>query len=1021
MARKGRCRLILILVLVVSAYVMITAASVSAGTTYYVSPAGNNAGDGSRSQPWATIAKAVSQAQPGDTVIFLPGEYEEILRPVRSGTIDAPITFMPETPHSVRLLGTSGSEAVVVLAKVAHIRIADFHITPKSSTAGWIRVENARHIAIENNIMEYGANARLPFYVVGSEQVGITDNIIRRLPPQGASLTLRPNEDIIRVDTSRHILFAGNVIGGSLHTAISFYPRASNEYIVMRNNILINTWGRAFEFFTARHVLLDGNIVTGAYQGAMGGARSKLRVDHGIVRRNVMFRNWDSPFALFTDADSDLDIIEHVRIYNNVFYENVKTGLEISISPYINDIVVQNNVMGNNDALGTGTQLTLRGQNTGQVRFRNNALSGILELDPRLVDYDNIWGSQANAELGFLAAERNDFSLDNASALRDGGAALTKTRGNGNGKVLPVEDAYGFYDGFGIVGEVGDLIQVGDASQTARVVAIDYENRLLTLDREVTWQDGMPVGLPWSGSAPDIGVYEMDDDLTATVKVELSAATLQVGTPLRLTALTQGIDDIIQYDWSLGDGGPAVYGREVTHVYTDPGLYPIIVKVLDADGEVHYGLQVVEVVAAEGGPLLHSSFDRNDTSWWWRWRFQPGYTKNNRLVVTSAAGDGYIRVNGSAADSTLYTDIQVPNWDIDQYPYLYVRYRIMQGTPLALQLDTFVGRTFILAATYDHTDTRLSNVGGQLLFNDGQWHELCIDVRTVRSLMPELKMAYGVSFNQGTQMVGPNDSYQLDEVIIDSVPVSTLAAGLKITPMSESTVGVRQLPFAISEQLTADDAVQSVIIRLNGAPVYEAATIPDTWTLDTSTLANGRHLVTLHVTLADGRSASTGVTLQLNNHWIMTDDFAPKVESAWFGSVGGTTAILQSTNWRYDTDQPTHFFYDDTRYTPTGNDEGFLIWEAPLLESYELVLYGPTADVTDLIRLEVSDDAGGWRRVPFSQVQTEQGASGWLKATIKGTVPESTSDAYFRITVLPAVGERVLQLGKLTLVGWRDE
>ena len=55
-----------------------------------------------------------------------------------------------------------------------------------------------------------------------------------------------------------------------------------------------------------------------------------------------------------------------------------------------------------------------------------------------------------------------------------------------------------FYDGFGIEGEEGDFIVVGTGDNLAQVLRVElryYQSAILHLDREVTWEDGMPVTL----------------------------------------------------------------------------------------------------------------------------------------------------------------------------------------------------------------------------------------------------------------------------------------------------------------------------------------------------------------------------------------------------------------------------------------------------------------------------------------------------------------------------------------------
>src|SRR5258708_4023091 len=60
---------------------------------YFVSPAGNDAADGSLGAPFRTIAKALSMALPGDSVELRAGTYRELVNPPRSGTAGSPITI----------------------------------------------------------------------------------------------------------------------------------------------------------------------------------------------------------------------------------------------------------------------------------------------------------------------------------------------------------------------------------------------------------------------------------------------------------------------------------------------------------------------------------------------------------------------------------------------------------------------------------------------------------------------------------------------------------------------------------------------------------------------------------------------------------------------------------------------------------------------------------------------------------------------------------------------------------------
>lgn len=70
------------------------AGGAATASTYYVSPAGDDANDGrSTATPFRTVQRCAAEATPGDTCLIREGVYRETVRPTRSGTATAPITF----------------------------------------------------------------------------------------------------------------------------------------------------------------------------------------------------------------------------------------------------------------------------------------------------------------------------------------------------------------------------------------------------------------------------------------------------------------------------------------------------------------------------------------------------------------------------------------------------------------------------------------------------------------------------------------------------------------------------------------------------------------------------------------------------------------------------------------------------------------------------------------------------------------------------------------------------------------
>ena len=76
--------------------------------TYHVSqrlPQASDAGPGTVERPWRSISKAAETVQPGDSVVIHAGVYREHVRPGRSGTATAPISYEAAPGEEVVLTG----------------------------------------------------------------------------------------------------------------------------------------------------------------------------------------------------------------------------------------------------------------------------------------------------------------------------------------------------------------------------------------------------------------------------------------------------------------------------------------------------------------------------------------------------------------------------------------------------------------------------------------------------------------------------------------------------------------------------------------------------------------------------------------------------------------------------------------------------------------------------------------------------------------------------------------------------
>ena len=757
----------------IAALTMILTCGVTHGAEYFLSPDGNDDAAGTRATPWATLEKAAEAAEAGDTVTLLPGEYTGRLEPVNSGTAEEPIVFRAVPRRGARLIGTGETGPTVRVDGLSHLRFEGLHISPHPGT--WVYAEGASNITFEDCMMEDSGSA-LSIHFVESERIFVRNNIIHRRIRGG---------DMFRLTDCSRVVLEGNTISRAAHSPFNLRPDHGGTYIVVRGNVFHAAWGRNFEFFGSQDVLFEHNIVTHAFNsGLSGSANSKFATTRGIFRFNRVIHNPHQPFHLYEFRDVWLDTM---RFYNNVFDNNTQAAMAVSSSgDQVRDLRFFNNIFSRNDHFGRERQLHLRGGGADQVQLVRNAFRGSEPGMPLLEDYGGVFSieelqSEAfHAEHGeryqenldvdprFVNPEIYDHALREDSPLRDAGVPLTRAVGAGEGMLLTVEDAVPFYDGYGIEGEVGDLIAVGAADQRARVLAVNHEGNTLLLDRQVRWEAGDPVSLPWSGEGPDIGVYEHGDDGRVAVQVVVEPFEAHPGDEVTMRAIVHGDARPQQIEWCFGDGNFGE-GAEITHVYDDAYDYAIRVRVVDTEGRAHYGpgYAWIEEPFDPTEPLIHTTWDADDLSAYWLWKTYRPRPVTFRDIVDRETGEGYRHVVAEEDRARLPAQINPVGWDIDLYPRVLIRYRLGEGTPLAVYLRTFDGHTGVVAASPGADVGEAQRVADYVLHDDGEWHELEFDARVMREIDPDLQMmATLYIFDWPQSAVREGHYFDLDEVII---------------------------------------------------------------------------------------------------------------------------------------------------------------------------------------------------------------------------------------------------------------
>lgn len=120
----------------------------SASSYYHVAMTGNDTNNGSYATPWRTIQKAVNTLLPGESVWIRPGDYNENVVTVRSGTQGYPITIRSDRRAILQSIRVNQHQWIVLDGLTFRGMLAAFGSDPIPS---YVRVENNSHNGVVTN------------------------------------------------------------------------------------------------------------------------------------------------------------------------------------------------------------------------------------------------------------------------------------------------------------------------------------------------------------------------------------------------------------------------------------------------------------------------------------------------------------------------------------------------------------------------------------------------------------------------------------------------------------------------------------------------------------------------------------------------------------------------------------------------------------------------------------------------------------------------------------------------------
>jgi hypothetical protein len=297
--------------------------------TFYVSPAGDDAADGSAAAPWKTLQRAAQNPRPGDLIVVRPGRYAGFVLGwdgPQNGTAADPITFRAE-PGAI--------------IESRNLRTPD-----------GINLEGASYIVIEGfEVLNAGSITRAGIRSVLNRGVVIRGNRIDSAGRWG-----------ILTGFSDDLLIERNVTSRAQIEHGIYVSNACVNPIVRGNQV----WGNA-----ANGIHMNGDLS----QGGNG------LIVNALVEKNVIYGNGRQG-----GSGINADGVQGSRFLNNVLYDNHASGISLyridGADGSKNNLVAHNTIVMAADARWA---LNIQNGSTGNtlvnnILYNNHASRGSLDI-----------------------------------------------------------------------------------------------------------------------------------------------------------------------------------------------------------------------------------------------------------------------------------------------------------------------------------------------------------------------------------------------------------------------------------------------------------------------------------------------------------------------------------------------------------------------------------------------------------------------------------------------------------------
>ena len=409
------------------------------GATYYVAPNGDDNNPGTKAQPWQTIGKAAATLVSGDTVYIRAGTYQERVVPQNSGSDYIMYAAYPGERVTIDGSGVSmpsGDAGLFEVSGLSNIRISGLRIInvgPDDNHAG-ILVGDSSHIIIDNNYTYNTTSSGIGVW--SSSDVTIDGNEVELACNNGEqeSITVAgTNTFEIR---NNHVHHSGpGTNGGEGIDAKdgSSNGRIYNNHVHHLNNrvgIYVEAWDKhTYNIEVYRNIVY--NIINNdgfAIGSEEGGLLENIR-----IYNNIAYNNELSGIAVSAAGDAATHPIRNARIINNTFYNNGGSiwGGGISIeNPDVSDLIIRNNICSQNRWFQIQVEVPV------QITIDHNLINGTRGDD------ENDGSDVVEDDPMFSNPSGGDFHLQSGSPAIDTGSSADAPFDDYDGMARPQGGGY---------------------------------------------------------------------------------------------------------------------------------------------------------------------------------------------------------------------------------------------------------------------------------------------------------------------------------------------------------------------------------------------------------------------------------------------------------------------------------------------------------------------------------------------------------------------------------------------------